>query len=269
MILKEKYRASFLIGVQYSLEYRFEFFVGILSTLFPVLIQVFLWYAIYSGTGQDVMYGYSFAQMLAYVAIAGAVGKFVVTGIEHMVNDDIHSGGLSAYLIKPVKYIPFRLLQALGQKFAATATMLAFTAVSIAVLTLAAGFELKPRAALLFVPALLLAMLLNFFIFFIVSISAFVLTEVGRFFHALRIAIMVASGGVFPITVFGGAYVAVSRFLPFQYTSYFPISVMTGALADGEILAGIAAQAAWIAVLLAASNMLWRSGLKRYIAVGG
>ena len=267
--LNEKYKAAFFIGIQYSLEYRFDFFVGVLSTLFPILIQVFLWHAIYGGTGQDVMYGYNFAQMLAYVAIAGAVGKFVVTGIENIVNDDIHSGGLSAYLIKPVGYVPFRLLQAIGQKFAATVTILVFAAVSIAALSIAVGFEVKPGAALLFIPALLLALLLNSLFFFIVSVSAFVLTEVGRFFHALRIAIMVASGGVFPITVFGEAYVSVSGYLPFQYTTYFPISVMTGALPIREILAGMAAQILWIAALSIVSGACWRGGLKRYIAVGG
>ena len=265
----QKYKASFQIGLQHSLEYRFEFFVGIISTLFPILIQVFLWYAIYSGTGQDSMYGYGFAQMLAYVAIAGAVGKFVVTGIENMVNDDIHSGGLSAFIVKPVRYIPFRLLQAVGQRFAATITMVVFTASAIVILACTINFEVKLYAACLFVPALLLAMLLNFFIFFIVSISAFWLTEVGRFFHALQIAIMVASGGVFPITVFGDAYVAASRFLPFQYTSYFPISVMTGALSVSEILTGMLVQLVWIAILPVFANILWRTGLKRYVAVGG
>jgi len=265
----QKYKASFLIGLQHSLEYRFEFFVGIISTLFPILIQVFLWYAIYSGTEQDTMYGYNFAQMLAYVAIAGAVGKFVVTGIEHMVNDDIHSGGLSAFIVKPVRYIPFRLLQAIGQRFTATLTMLVFTASAMMILTFTINFEVKVYAVLLFVPALVLAMLLNFFIFFIVSISAFWLTEVGRFFHALQIAIMVGSGGVFPITVFGDAYAAASRFLPFQYTSYFPISVMTGVLSISEILAGMLVQLVWVAILPTVANILWRAGLKRYVAVGG
>lgn len=265
----EKYKASFLMGLQRSLEYRFEFLVGIFGTLFPVLIQVFLWSAIYGGTGQDTMYGYDFAQMLAYVAIAGAVGKFVVTGVEETVNADIHTGGLSAFIVKPVSYIPFRFFFAVGQKFASTVTMLAFTAVSVAVLMFSVGFELRLYAVCLFVPALCLAMLVNFFIFFIVSISAFWLTEVGRFFHALQIAVMVASGGVFPITVFGGTYAAVSRFLPFSYTSYFPISVMTGALTIAEVLAGMCVQIVWIAVLAAASGVLWRIGLKRYVAVGG
>jgi len=265
----QKYAASFLIGLQSSLEYRFEFFMGIISTLFPILIQVFLWYAIYSGTGQNAMYGYNFSQMLAYVAIAGAVGKFVVTGVENTVNDDIHTGGLAAYIVKPVMYIPFRLMQAIGQKIASAVTMLIFTAASLAVLRFAAGFEIKPYAVCLFAAALPLAMLMNFFIFFIVSISAFWLTESGRFFHALQVIIMVASGGVFPITVFGNTYTAVSRFLPFQYTSYFPISVMTGALTAADILTGILVQLVWIGVLASLANILWRVGLKRYVAVGG
>jgi len=265
----QKYKASFLMGLQRSLEYRFEFFIEILSTLFPILIQVFLWIAIYGGTGSDVLYGYSFAQMLAYVAIAGAVGKFVVTGVEEMVNSDIHTGGLTAFIVKPVGYIPFRFAQAIGQKFASTVTMLIFTAAAIYVLVLTVGFEVGLYSVCLFIPALLLALLLNFFIFFIVSIAAFWLTEVRRFFHALRVALMVLSGGVFPITVFGGAYLSASRYLPFQYTSFFPISVMTGALQIGEIIVGMMVQLCWIAVLFILSNILWRIGQKRYIAVGG
>ena len=264
-----KYRESFIIGLQQSLEYRFEFFINIISTLFPILIQIFLWYAIYDGTGQDTMYDYSFSQMLGYVTFAGVVSKFVVTGIENTVNDDIHSGGLSMFLIKTVKYIPFRLLQAIGQKFASTVTMLLFAAFSVLMLTLTVGFEIKLYAVCLFIPSLLLAMLMNFFIFFIVSISAFVLTEVGRFFHALQVVIMVASGGVFPISIFGNTYVTISRFLPFQYTSYFPTSVITGALTLTEIFLGMLIQCGWIVVLLTLSAVFWRAGLKKYTAVGG
>ncbi len=265
----KKYKASFLIGLQHSLEYRFEFFVGILSTLFPIVIQVFLWLSLYKGSGQQTMYGYSFPQMLAYIAIAGAVGKFVVTGIENMVNIDIHTGGLAAFIVKPVKYVPFRLLQAIGQKFTSFVTMFIFTAVAIIALKITVGFEISLYSVGLFIAVLLLALFLNFFIFFIISLSSFWLTEVGRFFHALQVVIMVASGGVFPITIFGDTYVAISRFLPFQYTSYFPISVMTGVLPVEEILTDMLVQIIWITVLLVLSKIIWQAGIKQYVAVGG
>ena len=265
----QKYRASFQMGLVHSLEYRFEFFVNILSTLFPILIQVFLWFAIYGGTGSEALYGYSFAQMLAYVAVAGAVSKFINTGVEITVNNDIHSGGLAQFIIKPVKYIPFRLAQAAGQKFSSSVTMVAFTAAVLLVLNLSVGFEINPAGACLFVVSLLTAAVLNFFIFFMLSVAGFWLTEVGRFFHALQITVMVASGGVFPITIFGENYIFISRFLPFQYTSFFPISVMTGALGYGEIVSGMVIQLIWIAALAIVSSLLWRIGIKRYVAVGG
>jgi len=264
-----KYQASFLMGLERSLEYRFEFFINIISTFFPIIIQVFLWFAIYSGTGQGQMYGYSLPQMLAYVAIAGAVGKFVVTGIEYMVNEDIHSGGLAVFLVKPVKYVRFRIFQVMGEKFTSSITMLIFTAAVIAVLRISVGFEINFWNILSFIIALLLAAFLNFYIFFLVSISAFWLTEVGRFFHALQVIIMVISGGVFPISVFGEGYVAVSRYFPFQYTTYFPIGVLTGAVNTTEIYTGIFLQIVWIIILWLVSNVLWRVGLKRYVAVGG
>ena len=265
----QKYGASFLIGLQSSLEYRFDFFLGILSTLFPIIIQIFLWGAIYEGTGQETMYGYDFAQMLAYVTIAGVVGKFVMTGVESIVNNDIRTGGLSAFIVKPVRYIPFRLMQATGQRFTSFITMFVFTVVSISILILKVGFKIHLYAVFLFIPTLLLAMFLNFFIFFVISILAFWFTEVGRFFNGLQVIVMVASGGVFPITIFGDTYVAVSRFLPFQYTSFFPISVMTGALTVMDILYGMIVQLVWVIVLMVLSNLFWRVGLKRYIAAGG
>jgi ABC-2 type transport system permease protein len=257
------------MGLIHSLEYRFEFFANILSTLFPILIQIFLWLAIYGGTGGGVMYGYSFPQMLASVAVAGAVAMFINPGVEQPVNDDIHSGGLAQFIVKPVKYIPFRLAQAAGKKFSSSVTMAIFTAAVLIILNVSIGFEIKPANILLFVVTLLLAAVLNFFIFFALSVTGFWLTEVSRFFHALQLSIMVASGGVFPITIFGEIFVSISRFLPFQYTSYFPINVMTGAIEFEQVISGILVQIVWIAVIAFVANIFWRIGLKRYVAVGG
>jgi len=264
-----KYRASFLMGLAHSLEYRFEFLVNLISTLFPIIIQVFLWFAIFDGTRQVVLYGYALPQMLAYVAVAGAVGKFVTTGIEHVINDDIHSGGLAIFLVKPVRYIPFRIFQTIGQKFASSVIMIMFIGAVLVLLRIKVDFVIVPYGVLLFFVALALATLLNFYIFFLVSTSGFWLTEVVRFFHALRLIILVMSGGIFPITVFGETYVSVSRFLPFQYTLFFPISVLTGALPLSEILTGIGLQVLWIGVLWFVAGRVWQIGLKRYVAVGG
>ena len=264
-----KYKAIFMMTLISSLEYRFEFFIGILSTIFPIIIQVFLWSAIYGVSGDSSMYGYNFSQMISYVFIAGTVSKFVVTGIEGVLNDDIHSGGLAEFLVKPVKYIPYRVCRMIGQKVTSTVIMILFTTVIVMLLHFTIGFKIYFSAVLLFVPALILATVLNFYIFFLMGTFSFWLTEAIRFFHSLQVIIMVLSGGVFPITVLGNTYVHISELLPFSYTTYFPISVVTGAMPLYDILYGIFIQVIWITVLYTVSNMVWRRGIKRYVAVGG
>jgi len=264
-----KYIASFKIGIGHSLEYRFDFFVLILSTLFPIIVQVFLWYAVFGGSSDDVMYGFTLQQMLAYVAIAGAVGKFVTTGIEETVNNDIHSGKLASFLIKPLNYIQFRMLQVFGQKLTPSVTLLVFTGAVLGVLWFLTGHETELYSILFFIAALLLGLLLNFYIFILISITAFWLTEVGRLFHAVNVILLVLSGGVFPISIFGETYVYISQYLPFQYTMYFPISVLTGSVTVFESCVGLLIQAMWIAVLCLSTKLLWNIGLNKFVAVGG
>ncbi len=119
-----KYKTAFLVGISNSMEFRFDFFMNLLSTVFPIIMQVFIWVSVYSGSGGDAMYGYTFPQMIMYVVVAGAVSKFTNTGVEYMVNEDIHSGGIAKYLVRPVNYIGFRLCDIVGNKFASMVTMI-------------------------------------------------------------------------------------------------------------------------------------------------
>ena len=264
------YFAAARMGLQYSLEYRFDFFAGIISSFFPIIIQVFLWYALYGGTDTGKsMYGYDFAQMMAYVAIAGTVSKFVSTGIENLVNNDIHSGGLATFLVRPVKYMRFRVFQTIGGRFTSIVTFAIFTVIVLIVLNISLGFEILLPNILFFIAALILAAVLNFYLFFLISLVAFWLTEVGALFEVLRVTLMVLSGGVFPISIFGEWYVNLSQYLPFSYTTYFPISVITGAFDVNKIINGMIVQVIWSVILWFLSKIVWKIGLTKYVAVGG
>ena len=85
----------------------------------------------------------------------------------------------------------------------------------------------------------------------------------------IRVVIMVISGGVFPITVLGDTFVNVMKFLPFMYTTYFPISVVTGALPLEEILVSYGFQTLWIGMLGVLIRLVWRRGMRQYVNVGG
>jgi ABC-2 type transport system permease protein len=121
----------------------------------------------------------------------------------------------------------------------------------------------------LFFLSLLLALILNFTFFFIISISAFWLLEIGFLFEAVRIVIIFLSGGIFPLDIFGEKVAWLSSFLPFQYTINFPVEILNGKLTISMGLKGIIMQAIWILLFGAVAKLLWSVGTRHYVAVGG
>ncbi len=280
-----KYLCSFSLGLRGALEYRANFLFSLLGAVAPVIIQTALWTCLYApaaggaGTGGSTgalsasgeslrLFGFSYAQMLGYVVVANIVSRLVRTGFEYELNDDIRGGGLDRFLVKPIGYFGFRMAQFAGAKSAETAFMGAALAAALAALHAATGFGVALGAVALFIPALVLAFLLNFLIFWCVGLLGFWLTEIGFLFEAVRIVIVTASGGVFPLSVFGSGPQAVLEALPFRFTIQFPTDVLCGRVAGAEALSGLALAAAWSIALFLLGRRMWASGLGRFVAVG-
>jgi ABC-2 type transport system permease protein len=98
---------------------------------------------------------------------------------------------------------------------------------------------------------------------------AFWLVEIGFLFEGVRIVIILLSGGIFPLEVFGERFVQVVSLLPFKYTISYPITVLNGKIPYSGIASGMLIQLIWIGACLLLARALWRVGSKRYIAVGG
>jgi ABC-2 type transport system permease protein len=278
-----KYLGSFSMGLRGALEYRANFFVSLLGAVSPVVIQVALWTCLYapvpSGTshaeassGGDTLFGFTYAQMLGYVVISNIVSRLVRTSFEYDLNSDIRNGGLDRFLVKPIDYLGFRMAQFMGGKSAEAVFMGFFLAASVAVLSAATGFgpggAAGVAAVLGFAAALVLAFVLNFLVFWCVGLLGFWLTEIGFLFEAVRIVIITASGGIFPLSVFGPGGEAVLRALPFRFTIQFPTEVLCGRVAGAGLAQGLCLAALWVAALYCLSRALWAIGLRRFVAVG-
>lgn len=77
------------------------------------------------------------------------------------------------------------------------------------------------------------------------------------------------AGQVAPTVLLPDAMRRMACVLPFRYMLGFPVEVLTGQLDAAGLWSGFAYQAAWLAVALALYTVLWRTGVKRYSAVGG
>ena len=111
-----KYTKAFEMGFATALEYRINFLISLISAAYPILIQTFMWTAIFAASEGGVVYGYTYRQMLAYTFLAGLVARIVRTGFEYDIMEDIKNGKFSLFLVQPVGYFPYRLCSYLGQK---------------------------------------------------------------------------------------------------------------------------------------------------------
>lgn len=265
----DKYSKAFELGFQTALEYRVNFLISLISAAYPIFIQVFMWTAIYRNSTEPVVYGYTYRQMMAYTFLAGLVARIVRTGFEYDIMDDIKTGKYSKFLVQPIGYFPYRLFSYLGQKLPNLAMILAILAVVLVGLNAFWGVTLDPVRILIFLVTLALAVMLNFLIFYCISAVAFWIVEIGFLFEGVRIVIILLSGGIFPLEVFGARFMQMMNLLPFKYTVSYPINALNGRLAPGELAGGILMQCAWIAACFLFADVLWRIGGKRYVAVGG
>jgi ABC-2 type transport system permease protein len=242
--------------------------LSLFSGVFNVVIQCFLWTALYRA-GVNDLYGYTYAEIMAYSIISGVVAKLVGSGFEWEIMDDVKSGGLDKFIVKPIGYAGFRFSNFMGRK-AAQCVMVSVIMVAVLFgLHAATGISFTLPRILFFLAYAALAICLNFFIYYCLSALAFVLTECWGVFIGGGLIISILSGALFPLDIFGPIVTRVFDFLPFKYVVYMPINVLTGRAPDSVLLPGLGLQLLWIVALFFLSKAIWARSTKKYIAVGG
>lgn len=264
-----KYAAPLWLGLQSAMTYRLNFALSLVSAFFPIVLQFFLWKAIFSQSQSSTVYGFTYSQMVTYVILANVIAQIVHTGFEYTMSDNIRTGEINRFLIMPISYFGYLLASFVGNRLF---SLLASLAIMSALLFGAVMF-LDVDASLvrfsLFALALFLSLALNFMLFFLIGLTAFWTVEASGIFEAARIIFLILSGGIFPLEVFGPFWKDVFSWLPFQYVISFPVEIFNGRLNDASMLNHFGMQLFWIISLAGLCQLLWKAGTRRLVAVGG
>ncbi len=265
-----KYKRVCLIGLQNSMEYRINYLTNLISVLFPILIQYFVWSAVYANKGpEETVFGYTFLQMIVYSLTAGFIARLTGSAMHYEVSGDIKNGTLSKFLVQPIRYSSYRIAYFIGEKVSESAIILCIMAAILVDLSPMLGLQFEVSSIALFLLDIIPVMLLNFLMFFCISLIAFWVIEVGHVYGVIDILIAIASGAILPLDTFGGHALGILKLLPFSYTTYFLTNILSGKLLLTDIARGMRVQFLWIGLLAALALFLWKKGLKKYVAVGG
>ncbi|MCL1866101.1 MAG: ABC-2 family transporter protein [Oscillospiraceae bacterium] len=256
--------ATFKEYIAYRTHMMISLFVG--PAFFAV--QYFIWGAIY-GNGDSVIAGLEYEQMIRYFGITALIAYLTWGSADWNLSMLIRTGRFLTFTLRPVHHRLFALSQKIGHRI--LAFFMEFLPCGL-LFTLIFGVSLRPAYFGWFVLSAILASLIHFYVSYCIGLFSFWLVQSNGLRSAYGLIAGIFAGSIVPLVLFPYPLQILQFFLPFQYTSYVPAMVFLGEYRLGGIEMSIPAivgvQAAATLVMLVISEIMYRSALKRFTAVG-
>ncbi len=116
--------------------------------------------------------------------------------------------------------------------------------------------------------SLLFAALLQFFLFEFLSLLAFWVENTYGIRFIMRVVMEVAGGAIIPLSFFPGALQTLFLALPFPFLIYLPMRIYLGKIPLESVPPELLKEAVWIAGLVVMNRVVWKRGIRQYVAMG-
>ncbi|MFB3896156.1 MAG: ABC transporter permease [bacterium] len=266
-----KYFKVIEVGIQNSFVYRYNFFIQMVFQFVPLLTTILLWSAAYAGkAANETIADYTLNKMIGYYLLSMIAGNIVGNWWQDFqISEEIRNGQLNKYLIRPVSYLGYRLCLVLSNKI----VYISVIAIPLTVGLFFFRYYFPAPASMyivfLFMFSLLLTLIMNFLLSFCIGLISFWMLEVSTLFFIFYGVQNLLSGGLFPLDLLPKPLYAITKFLPFYYQAFFPVSMYMGKFSMPEIVQAILILLVWVILIYLFAKLLWYRGLKRYSASGG
>lgn len=248
------------------LTYRLSFTMWRVRWVLGLVAVYFLWAAVFPTNG--MLFGYTQSLMLTYILGSSLISSVVLSSKTIAIGDEINQGNLSNFLIKPINYFKYWFARDLGDK----AMNICFATVELSMLFafLRPPVFIQTNVNYIFLTAIsvFIALILFFFINFLLGLIGFWTEEVWAPRFVFFIILNFFAGQLFPLDILPATLFSIFRFLPFTYLLFFPIKIYLGQLSLIEVYFGLIISVFWLVILYLLLKFVWKRGLKNYAAQG-
>lgn len=259
------YRGLLRAYIGVGLAYRARLTIWVLSSLFPLLLMA-VWLAVIDEVGPAA--GWGRTDFVSYYAAAALLYHTTTSFLIWIWDSDLRSGDLSFKLLKPID--PFH--QYLTNEIGFRIVVIAFLVPVLIILTLLIPdltYTISPLQWVLVVLAAAGGFLLNVMMAMAFATIGFRTTQVSNVYSLWWGAGAFLSGWIAPLALMPAPIAAAGRFLPFRSSMGFPLEMLLDRLTPIEIGLGFVSTVLWIGVFALLYRLGWRSGIRKFQAVGG
>ena len=248
-----------------TLAYRWAFFLYMFTGTVPLLVTLLIWLKLDEA---GVALPYTRGQFVTYYLMLRLCAMLTSSWAAEYVAGEIRSGNLSDKLVRPVPFVEHFLTNNVGEKLVKLPLLLPI------LLLLAFFFRgdlqlpADPWRWLGFVVSLPLSAALTFLLDFVIGSLAFWIHNVDGLVRVKNLVSAFLAGQIVPLALFPASLAGFLEAQPFRYTLSFPLELLTAQLPKDAVVRGFAYQIGYCLVLWMLYRMLWRLGLRFYVAPG-
>lgn len=254
-------------GFRRQSAYRLAMLGGMIANLTFGMLKVAVLFATVRAAGGQ-LHGYDTASMSTYIWLSqGMLGSVNLDGRSDLALR-VKSGQVAVDFLRPVDPQAAAIITDTGA-YLFNVLPRGLPTVALGAVTIGVALPADPLFYPLGAVSLVLGTTVSVATVYLVAVAGFWLVET----RGLQMLYMLASGflgGLFlPITLFPGWLLAIASATPFPAIMMYPIDVLsgTGGLAHASGL--VLAQAGWLALVVAAGQVLTRAGRRKLEVQGG
>lgn len=257
-------------AIKIGLTYRFNMLLQIIIGPLYIAFSYILWKSIFTTSNLETIGGFTFQTMIIYIVITQLINNVVYDDIQHWMAQDISSGLMVTYLLRPITYFRFHIYFKIGNRLIA----LLIQAIPVGIIMgFIFGFKIYLTSNLfMFFISVIIAFIISFLIRYFIGIFAFWFTRVHGIIWMYNMLHWILVGSFLPLSLYPQILQKISFFLPFQYASYIPAQIFLGTTEfvghtiTPITLIGIGC--IQIVILYLACVIFWYYSVKKFCGVG-
>lgn len=261
---KKKYTTNpFLISYRSQFVYRGSVVSQIIGSVFRILLTMALWKYVYHYDHEMQKY------MILYVIISNVISMFYSGSMGYEIGEKIADGSFAIELIRPVNFLWMNYWKMVGRICAGFVMRGVPVLVCFCPLVIMNRSYVSWKAFPIFCCAVLMGHILYELLYTLIGFIAFVCFEVWAFERLLEDTIRFLSGSFLPLALFPDWLKSVSVFLPFRFLFSFPIEILLGKIAAGEIWTNMVIMILWILGAGGVLALVYKKAVNIFVVQGG
>jgi len=232
------------------------------------IILCVVWFAIFKALNVEVINSFSVWGMILYYFVFSVILQLTMyyRQLPYVVWSEITKGDMSRFICRPISYIRYHFFYGLGYTF--YSSIICVPAIIIFSLFFLSGID-QLLYLLLSIVSIIGGIVVTFYIYINIGLLTFWTESIFGYRDLILHLGAIFAGSIIPLSFMPKTIQNITMFLPFRYTVFESVCILTRQYFLQEAIFAIVRQCAMIIFLSIFTKVIWKYGINMYEAQGG